>query len=156
MTGTIRLVEQTALLRNIEQVTRTGQETLARMLRQMEALDFRPVMSADDYLMNTIRANIDNDRLTDAEFRDFIRNSLATDVLPIISADTDGIADNGPQPGDYDGDEMHQLPTTSNALYCKKCGGIANPLGYRQWACNSCKAPLGVTSVTTNNQPQGI
>ena len=142
MTGTIRLVEQEALRQQNEKVTRTAQEALARILRQLESLDFRLVKSADDYLMDTIRANIDNDRLSDADFRSFVRNSLATDV-PLIDADG---ADAG---------ELELVPAFFQAavpetLYCTKCGGVANPLGYNQWACNECKSPLGKSRVTTN------
>lgn len=90
-----RLVEQESLLRQMEQVTRTGQTVLRRLLAEMESLDFRPVASAADYAMNTIMANVDNQRLTDAEFRDFVRTFLSSESASKSSRD-------------YDGDEQHQ------------------------------------------------
>ena len=40
-------------------------------------MDFRPLASAADYAMKTIMANVDNDKLSDAGFRDFIRTFSA-------------------------------------------------------------------------------
>ena len=39
-------------------------------------MDFRPVKSEADYLMDTVAANVDNEKLSDADFRQFIRNSI--------------------------------------------------------------------------------
>ena len=75
-TPRFRLAEQDALLRQHKAVVQTAQETLSRLLPQLEAMDFRPVKSEADYLMDTVAANVDNEKLSDADFRQFIRNSI--------------------------------------------------------------------------------
>jgi hypothetical protein len=105
--------------------------------------------------MDTIAVNADNEKLSDADFREFIRNSIRPEMPKLFSADTDGIADNGPRPGDYDGDELHQLPRPRK-LYCTICGGDAKAIGYKQWVCESCHAPLGESRVTTSSKHHSV
>ena len=135
-----RLVEQESLLRQMEQVTRTGQTVLRRLLAEMESLDFRPVASAADYAMNTIMANVDNERLSDAEFRDFVRTFLSDE--PAVAPAPD--ADHGEAVADYS-----VIAVEEPKLYCTLCGGAARSLGYKQWVCNNCKQPLGIDRAST-------
>jgi hypothetical protein len=71
------LTEQETLLRQHEAITKTARETLHKILQQLDSMDFRPLASAADYAMKTIMANVDNDKLSDADFRDFIRTFSA-------------------------------------------------------------------------------
>jgi DNA polymerase elongation subunit (family B) len=75
-TRAFKLVEQEALMAQMEAVTRTAQENLRRALAGLETLDFRTVKSEADYLLPTLAANVDNERLTDEQFRNFVRNSI--------------------------------------------------------------------------------
>jgi hypothetical protein len=83
------LTEQETLLRQHEAITKTARETLHKILQQLDSMDFRPLASAADYAMKTIMANVDNamktimanvdnDKLSDADFRDFIRDFIRT------------------------------------------------------------------------------
>jgi hypothetical protein len=54
------------------------------IINDMEKMDHRVIKSHADYLMETIRANVDNKNLTDSDFREFVRNSLSG-----IAADID-------------------------------------------------------------------
>jgi hypothetical protein len=145
----MKLVEQVALMKQHEEVTRTAQTALRRILAQLEELDFRPVMSANDYAMSTILANVNNAGLTDAEFRDFMRTFLEDDpdapTAEEIGRMMDSINAVNPTPP----------PVEDNALYCDVCGGVAEPHGYNQWVCADCHAPLGparVSSVSKKHQ----
>ncbi len=71
-----QLTDQAALLRQHEAVVRTARETMGILLRQLDDLDFRPIKSEADYLMDSVAVNVDNEKLSDAEFRQFIRNSI--------------------------------------------------------------------------------
>ena len=145
----MKLVEQVALLKHHEEVTRTAQTALRRILAQLEELDFRPVMSANDYAMSTILANVNNAGLTDAEFRDFMRTFLEDDPNAPAAEEVADILESihafNPNPP----------PVKKDTLYCDLCGGEANALGYNQWVCTECKAPLGparVSSVSKKHQ----
>ena len=70
-----QLVDQAALLRQHEAIVKTARDALSRVL---PLLDFRPIKSEADCLMDTVAANVDNEKLSDADFREFIRNSIRT------------------------------------------------------------------------------
>lgn len=66
----------------------TNQEQLERvtnLLKQagavLETIDLTPRKSPAEMFLQTLAANLDNEKLTDADFRQFVRNSLP-DVLP--------------------------------------------------------------------------
>lgn len=59
-----------------EKVVAGVQDLLGQAQRLLGQVDLRPVKSSAEHLMDTIRANVDNEKLSDAEFREFIRNSL--------------------------------------------------------------------------------
>lgn len=48
----------------------------------LAAIDLTPRRSAADIFLPTLAANVDNDKLTDADFRLFVRNSLRGLVFP--------------------------------------------------------------------------
>ena len=75
-TPRFRLVEQETLLRQHEAVVQTAREALSRLLPQLEAMDFRPVKSEADYLMDTVAANVDNEKLSDADFLSIYQKSF--------------------------------------------------------------------------------
>ena len=61
-------------------------EQSIRLLTQAQAglatIDFTPTRSAADMFLPTLAANVDNDKLSDADFRIFVRNSLRGLVFP--------------------------------------------------------------------------
>ena len=67
--------------RNQEQI-----ERVANLLKQagsaLETIDLRPRPSAAEMFMRTLTANLDNDKLSDTDFRQFVRNSLPGIVFP--------------------------------------------------------------------------
>lgn len=73
-----QLVDQAALLRQHEAIVKTARDALSRVLPLLDDLDFRPIKSEADCLMDTVAANVDNEKLSDADFREFIRNSIRT------------------------------------------------------------------------------
>ncbi len=52
-------------------------DMLGKARDALEATRLPLAKSSADYLLDTIRANLDNNQLSDADFRTFIRNSLA-------------------------------------------------------------------------------
>ena len=48
----------------------------------LAAIDLAPRRSAADIFLQTLAANVDNEKLTDADFRLFVRNSLRGLVFP--------------------------------------------------------------------------
>ena len=61
-------------------------ERVANLLKQagsvLETIDLRPRPSPAEMFMRTLAANLDNDKLSDADFRQFVRNSLPGIVFP--------------------------------------------------------------------------
>ena len=48
----------------------------------LETIDLRPRETPAEIFLRTLAANLDNNKLTDAEFRQFVRNSLPGVVFP--------------------------------------------------------------------------
>ena len=48
----------------------------------LETLNLRPRETPAEIFLRTLAANLDNNKLTDAEFRQFVRNSLPGFVFP--------------------------------------------------------------------------
>ena len=67
--------------RNQEQI-----ERVANLLKQagsaLETIDLRLRPSAAEMFMRTLAANLDNDKLSDADFRQLVRNTLPGIVFP--------------------------------------------------------------------------
>ena len=61
-------------------------ERVANLLKQagsaLETIDLRPRPSAAEMFMRTLAANLDNDKLSDADFRHLVRNSLPGIAFP--------------------------------------------------------------------------
>ena len=61
-------------------------ERVANLLKQagsvLETIDLRPRPSPAEMFMRTLVANLDNDKLSDADFRQLVRNSLPEIVFP--------------------------------------------------------------------------
>lgn len=67
----------------------TNQEQIERvsnLLKQagavLETIDLKPRTSPAEIFLQTLAANLDNEKLTDADFRQFVRNSLPGVVFP--------------------------------------------------------------------------
>lgn len=67
----------------------SGQETIERVtniLKQaasaLETIDLTPRRSPAEMFLRTLAANLDNDKLSDTDFRQFVRNSLPGIVFP--------------------------------------------------------------------------
>lgn len=141
------LTDQETLLKQHEKIVKTARETMHRMIHQLDSMDFRPLASGADYAMQTILANVDNDKLSDADFREFIRTFSTSSTDDI--ANTVGECDSGEMVSD-----TPILAVQEKPLYCTACGGEARSLGYNQWVCDSCKAPLGPARVTETKPNQ--
>ena len=67
--------------RNQEQI-----ERVTNLLKQagaaLEAIDITPCPSPAEMFMRTLAANLDNDKLSDADFRQLVRNSLPGIAFP--------------------------------------------------------------------------
>ena len=78
------LTDQETLLKQHEKIVKTARETMHRMIHQLDSMDFRPLASEADYAMQTILANVNNDKLSDADFREFMRtfSACVTETKP--------------------------------------------------------------------------
>lgn len=73
-----RTIKRLAAQEDVPPGLKTARDALSRVLPLLDDLDFRPIKSEADCLMDTVAANVDNEKLSDADFREFIRNSIRT------------------------------------------------------------------------------
>lgn len=66
---------------NQDQIERAN-NLLAQAQAVLATVDLKPVRSPADIFLPTLAANVDNDKLSDADFRDFVRRSLPTATRP--------------------------------------------------------------------------
>ena len=55
---------------------RAARTAVQGIIEELTKVDLRPTKSRADCFIPMLRANVDNDKLSDADFREFVRNSI--------------------------------------------------------------------------------